>query len=191
MTAAGEPQGAPHSPPLPAVFDLSMLFKTILQTEQAGGRSSVLAPRATALSKQVTPKAFTPRKPLPSSEGLFPSCITVWLVDRCPAVVLDLQIFLKELFVFTICEPLYPKNPSNAEYPDQNTVGALLKGRANWATHLVRFKNKTNKKLLNFSLLPTSRFQRWGWGVGQSMGTFKKLPWQFWVQASLEEQRGE
>lgn len=29
VTAAGEPHGTPHSRPVPAVFDLSVLFKTI------------------------------------------------------------------------------------------------------------------------------------------------------------------
>lgn len=48
-----------------------------------------------------------------------------------------------------MCVLFHPKNPSNAEYPAQNTVGVLLKRTwlANWATYLVRFKNKTNKKI--------------------------------------------
>lgn len=49
--------------------------------------------------------------------------------------------------------PFRSKNPSNTEYPAQNTVGVLLKRTwlANWATHLVRFKNKINEKILTFS----------------------------------------
>lgn len=113
-------------------------------------------------------------------------------------MVLDLQrlfFFFKELCVFTVCVPFHPKNPSNAEYPAQNTVGVLLKRTrlAEWATHLVRFKSKPMKRFSPSSpptpAPGTSRLQ--GSGGSRRWELLKSDPGWFWMQPSLEEQSSQ
>lgn len=142
-------------------------------------------------------QAGHPESPYPTRALFFSLCLLKdfsklhhRLASRqVPGCGIGQRIFKRTLCIYYVRAPS-PQEPSSTEDPVQNTVGVLLKVTwlANWATHLVRFKIKRKKKKSSPSLppayIPIPGVS--GVGVGQPVGTFKKLPPWFWVLPGLE-----